>query len=272
MDEELIPSYIQIDDIEVLTNNSQGSNSSYITDAWFFVDGADRGAYPLPATIPYLGEGAHSIKVAPGIKLNGIAGTRVPYPLVEPEELDVELFRDSIIDLNIRCNYYSTTKFALIEGFEDLNISFEETSTNTAEWRVTSRSSDPDDYVFEGSHSGGGFLNDENNRLQLVTKQFFTELPKNGIPAFIEMDFRANTTFVLSIVGYISGVGDSDDLIYLNPTDGEWKKIYINLTSIISYDVNVNEYKFVISADHTNESTESVVLIDNFKILYRDID
>ena len=55
MDEELIPSYIVIDEIQVTTNNQQGSSSSNISDAWFYVDGGDRGAFPLPAKIPYLG-------------------------------------------------------------------------------------------------------------------------------------------------------------------------------------------------------------------------
>lgn len=271
MDEELIPSYIQIDNIEVLTSNSQGSSSSYITDAWFYVDGADLGAYPLPATIPYIGHGEHSIKIAPGIKLNGISGTRVPYPMVKPYEVDLDLYKDSIVSLDVKCNYYNTTRFALIEDFEDINTSFEETSTNSAEWRSTSRSTDPNEYIFEGSHSGGGFLNEDDNRLQVITKQSFTNLPKNGVPVFIELNFKANTIFVVSIVGYDNGIGNSDDLIYLNPTDGEWKKIYINLTSTISYDVNVNEYKFLISADHTTGLSESIVLIDNFKLLYRDI-
>ncbi len=272
MDEELTPSYVNIESIQVLTNVNQGSSSSNITDAWFYVDGADRGAYPLPSNIPYLGEGEHTIKVAPGIMLNGVSSTRVPYPLVEPQELDVELFRDSAVSLNIQCRYYSTTSFAMIEDFEDINIGFEETPTSTATWRSTSSPSDPDSYVFEGSHSGGGFLNENKNRLQIVTRQFFTELPKSGTPVFIEMNFNTNTTLTLSVTGYINGIGNSNDLIFLNPTDGIWKKIYINLTSTLSYDVNVDEYRFVMSADHTNGSEESIVLIDNFKILYRDLD
>lgn len=272
MDEELTPSYVKIDNIQILTNTNQGSASSNITDAWFFVNGADRGAYPLPSNIPYLGEGLHTIKVAPGIMLNGVSSTRVPYPLIEPQELDVELFRDSSVSLNIECRYYNTTRFAMIEDFEDINVGFEETPTNTAIWRSTSVSSDPDNYVFEGSHSGGGILDEDKNRLQIITKQFFTELPKSGTPVFIELDFNTNTTTTLGVVGYTGGIGNSNDLIYLNPTDGIWKKIYINLTTTLSYDVSVDEYRFVLSANHSNGSEQSVVLIDNFKILYRDLD
>jgi hypothetical protein len=272
MDDAWIPSYVNIENIQILTNSNQGSSSSNITDAWLYIDGADRGAYPLPTRIPYLGEGTHTIKVAPGIMLNGVSSTRVPYPLVEPHEVDVELFKDSVVNLDVKCRYYNTTSFAMIEDFEDINIGFEATPTSTAVWRSTSSSSDPESYIFEGSHSGGGFLDEEKNSLQIVTRQFFTELPKSGTPVFIELNFNTNTTIVVSVTGYVGGIGNSNDLIYLNPTDGIWKKIYINLTSTLSYDVSVDEYRFVLSANHSNGSEPSVVLIDNFKILYRDLD
>ncbi len=95
MDENYIPSYINIDEINVLTSGSQGSTSSYITDAWVYLDGDDRGAYPLPARIPLLAEGEHLVKIAPGIKLNGVVGTRVPYPLMEPIEIDLNLIKET---------------------------------------------------------------------------------------------------------------------------------------------------------------------------------
>lgn len=270
MDEELIPSYVHIEDIEIRTNNSQGSSSSYITDAWFYVDGEDRGAYPLPATIPYLGDGEHLIKIAPGIKLNGVSATRVPYPMVEPKEIDVNLIKDSIVQLNVRCDYYNTTAFALIEDYEDLSNSFDTWQTNTADWRVTSSDTDSDDYIFEGSHSGGAFMDDDASSLVIVTKQVFDQLPKNGIPVFVEMDFKCNTIVAMAMTG-LEGEQDSQDIVYLNPTDGEWKKIYINLTSTLSYDTNGSEYRIWFYADHTNGDTQTYFIMDNFKLLYRDL-
>jgi len=270
MDEDLIPSYVHIENIEIQTTYSQGSSSSYVTDAWFYVDGEDRGAYPLPATIPFLGEGEYTIKVAPGIKLNGISATRVPYPLVEPEEMELELIRDSIVNINVECNYYNTTQFALIEDYEDLSNSFDTWETNTAEWRITSKNSDPDSYVFEGNHSGGAFMDTDTSSLRIVTKQIFDQLPKSGLPVFIEMNFNTNTTVTLAMTG-IGGEQNSQNIMFLNPTDGEWKKIYINLTSTISYDINGSEYRIWFYANHTNGDIESYFLMDNFKLLYRDI-
>ena len=72
-------------------------------------------------------------------------------------------------------------------------------------------------------------------------------------------------------MSYRNGIGESKDLIYLSTTD-EWKKIYINLTSTISYDTDAFQYKFLISAEHNTSLEESMVLIDNFKLIYRDIE
>lgn len=271
MDETYIPSYINIDEINVLTSSSQGSSSSYITDAWVYLDGEDRGAYPLPSVIPLLAEGEHLVKILPGIKLNGVTGTRVPYPMMEPVEVDLNLIKDSVKNLNIDVRYRSTSKFEMIEDFESTNLKFETTTNNTADFRTTHSTTDPADYIFEGVHSGGGFLTEENNYFQIITKQLFEELPKLGVPVFIELDFKCNTTIVLSVMSYRYGIGESEDLIYLSPTD-EWKKIYINLTSTISYDTDSDQYKFLISAEHNSSLEESVVLIDNFKLIYRDIE
>jgi len=271
MDGSYIPSYIHIDHVDVYTNSSQGSSSSYITDAWVYVDGADMGAYPLPASIPVLTEGEHNIKIAPGIKLNGVSGTRVPYPLMEPIEMKMNLVKDSIQPLNVQVKYFETSHFGFIEDFEDINSKFETTINNTATWRDSHSSTDPPEYIFEGTQSGIGILNDSNSYLQIITKQMFEDLPKKGAPVFIELDFKCNTTIVISIMSYNNEVGSSKDLIYLSPTD-EWKKIYINLTTTLSYDVNTNRYKFLISAAHDSSQEESIVLIDNFKIIDRKIE
>ncbi len=271
MDEVYVPSYIEINSINVSTSGSQGSSSSNITDAWIYLDGADLGAYPLPARIPLLASGEHVVRVAPGIKLNGIASTRVSYPLVEPIEIDLNLHKDSVMPLEVNMRYYSNSIFDLVEDFEDNNPQFETTVNSKADWGTSSSGIDPSSWVFEGFHSGKSILNEEDDYLQIITKEMFQDLPKQGLPVFIEMDFKTNATIVLSFMSYVNGIGESFDLIYLNPTE-EWKKIYINLTSTISYQPNIHDYKFLISANHSTNNVETVVLIDNFKIVHREVE
>jgi hypothetical protein len=271
MDESLIPSYIQIEEIQILTNQEQGSSSSNVYDAWVYINGEEMGAFPLPAKVPYLGSGQVTLRVAPGIKLNGVSATRVPYPLAEPSVSEVELYKDSILIQNVNCRYFATTKFELIENFEGINISFETSSINSAVWRQTDLSTDPAEFIFEGNHSGGAFMNSADDSLLIVTKQSFSNLPKGGEPIFIELDFNTNTTVALQISGLNNNSSTRKNYIYLNNTNSEWTKIYINLTNTISSDLTGNNYRFWFAANHTNSETQSYFLIDNFKILYRDI-
>ena len=72
-DDELVPSYLHIDKIDVTSNYQQGTSSSKITDAWVYLDGTLIGSFELPATIPILTEGKQNITIYGGIKLNGIS-------------------------------------------------------------------------------------------------------------------------------------------------------------------------------------------------------
>ena len=93
---EGIPSYIQINEI-VLEDESVTSN---ITDAWVYIDEQLQGVYELPANFPVLAEGKHKLRIKAGIKDNGIASTRVIYPLYSSFIIDryfLKIFYDEII-------------------------------------------------------------------------------------------------------------------------------------------------------------------------------
>jgi len=78
---EPVPSYVHIEKINLSTTYSpEGSNSSKIADAWVYMDGSLLGCFELPVTFPVIGTGTHSFTIKPGIKVNGIAATRAPYP------------------------------------------------------------------------------------------------------------------------------------------------------------------------------------------------
>ena len=81
-----IPSYMTIENITLDQNSTHN-----ITDAWVYIDDNLQGVYELPANFPLLAQGKHKLRVKAGIKDNGIAGTRIPYPfyssyIVEEQE------------------------------------------------------------------------------------------------------------------------------------------------------------------------------------------
>ena len=92
-----IPAYIEIE--RFYYNNqdenqkpyTQNYHSTKITDAWVTMDGQFLGAFELPCKIPILYEDNHSdshaFDIYPGIKVNGIAATRLKYPFYQKFEI-----------------------------------------------------------------------------------------------------------------------------------------------------------------------------------------
>ncbi len=269
-DDTYVASYVAIDAMGMQTNAAQGSENSHFTDVWVTLDGLDRGAYELPARVPLLADGKHKVVFLPGIKLNGIASTRIPYIMVEPVEMTLDLVKDSVLSFNdLKTFYYDDVHFALLEDFEDLNITLDTTSNNTALWGKSSES-DGEGFVCEGLHSGMATLDTAHRYMQIVTKENFEDIPQQGHPVFAELNFKTDVTVVFSVNAYTNGIAKTTDLLYLNPTT-TWKKIYINLTPTLGYATDAESFKFILSARYSGAANGSAhVWIDNYKILYRD--
>ncbi len=110
---EPIPAYIHIDKIGLTTSadGSQGSNSSKITDAWVYIDERLIGCFELPVTFPVLYEGSHQLKIRAGIKVNGIAATRAPYPFYEAYTQSVDLQKGTKITVSPTVKYRTNMTF-----------------------------------------------------------------------------------------------------------------------------------------------------------------
>lgn len=269
-DETYVPSYVSVKGIDLETTSVQGSSDSYFTDVWVTLDSRDRGMYELPSRVPLLADAKHKMTFTPGIKLNGIAATRVPYLMVQPIEMELDLAKDKVLHLEtLTAKYYDDVKFVLLEDFEDVNTTIDTTKNNTALWAKSSVAADGEASVFEGLHSGMATLDTAHRRMQLVTKENFTELPQQGHPVFVELNFKTEETVVFSVNAYTNGVSKTTDLLFLNPTN-KWKKIYINLTATLGYATSAESFKFVLTANYSGADNSSAkVLIDNYKILYR---
>ena len=105
---QTVPAYIHIDTITVNCDYFvYGANTSKISDAWVYVDDDAIGCFELPATFPILKKGPRKVAVYGGIKSNGIAAVRAPYPFYKPQVYEgLNLVEDSIVNLNPVLTYY----------------------------------------------------------------------------------------------------------------------------------------------------------------------
>src|ERR1035437_8120947 len=126
---EPIPAYIHINKITLAKNLSgfpnsstgdEGSLSNKITDAWVYIDEQLIGCFELPITFPVLSEGIHQVRIRAGIKINGIAATRAPYPFYNDFTQTITLEKGAKMNLTPSVTYNSNTHFAIMESFESV--------------------------------------------------------------------------------------------------------------------------------------------------------
>jgi len=265
---ENIPSYIHIDSIALTTKNhpEYGSSSHKITDAWIYVDDQLIGAFQLPATVPVLNSGTHTVTIKPGIKVNGIAGTRAIYPFYTTFTSSENLKTKSIITINPTLTYNSYTDFAWMENFEDGGISLIKTSVSDTIIKQTSDSTK----VFEGNFSGIINLDANKSFFQCETASSYG-LPSGGDnPVFLEMNYKANQVFLVGLFANNSITGEVQrlEVLYINPTTN-WNKIYINLKTALEMTTISNPiYKVFVEAQYSSTVSTTEILLDNLKLVY----
>ncbi len=263
--DQTIPAYLTIESIYITTSLSvQGSASAKITDAWVYVDDMQIGTFQLPARVPVLQRGTRVVKILPGIKQNGIAATRASYPFYAPIEQTVELTEGDTTALGVlKTNYLPTTEFDLIEGFEGVTIVFDTTLRSEVALTLTPFGSP---LTFEGEHSG-------EIRMDTVGRFFECTNDKDILipfaPVYLEMNFNTNNTLVVGLFLYGVSVIQQVPVIYLKPTDGEWKKIYIDLTNSLNAYTGMVQFRIFFSAIQETSVDEALILIDNIKVVTR---
>lgn len=238
-DEEL-PAYITINDFQLTTDyTTQGTTSQKITDAWIFVDDEIAGAYELPAHFPLLKKGKHTISVYPGIKMNGIAATRVIYPFYNPHDFNVDLKDLETTTLSPTTSYASFTDIPFMEDFENAGSGFAATSKSDTVLLKSSASE-----AFEGKASGHIYLEPGRDIFEATTSDAFV-LPKSGKPVFLELNYKCNHPFIVGIMANESQISTQVPVIFLNPSE-TWNKIYINLTQEVSSHTSAIDFSLFI--------------------------
>jgi len=268
---EKIPTFIQIDDINLVVNASlEGSASEKITDAWIYVADQLVGIFELPCKVPVLIEGDREIKVYAGIKDNGISDLRVKYPFYTYYSETIDFVPGETIILNPTVNYVSTVTF-WIEDFEDPGVKFNrQVTSDTSLVAIQS----PAINVFEGASSGMAYLESSDIYFEVVTDETtFNTFPQGGSPVYLELNYKTN---VPVNIGVYATVGTAIQHLHMtiNPSNedinlAEWNKIYINLTDRVSSEINATEFDIYIGYFNTGGSAQDPqAYFDNIKVLY----
>jgi len=268
---EQIPAYIRIPSPYGFSCNrlSQGTANQRITDAWVYLDEQLVGVFELPATFPVLATGNHNVRIAPGIKQNGITATRVSYPFFTDTTFSVTLSPNQTTELKPLARYSRISQFKWLEDFESNDFTLERSGQSQVDPQISNLPTEP----AEGLFCGKILLPPGSMRFECVSKQAY-DLPKGGAFVYLELEYRINHPMVVGIYAYSGSSSAQFPVITLNPTlDGNgnliWKKTYIYLTPEVSPNVAATNFRVFFGAQKNlvDESMQGVFYLDNIKVI-----
>ncbi|MBK8497610.1 MAG: hypothetical protein IPL52_02035 [Flavobacteriales bacterium] len=260
-----VPAYLEIPAVEVVTTTAQGSATSKITDAWVSIDEKLLGVWELPAHIPVLAAGLHTINVAPAIKRNGTYDDRLRYPFYTMWNGAVDLIREGSTVVTPQTSYIAQAEF-WIEGFEDAFTQFNVTSDSDTTLNRYIPGENPGMPFLENSPCGGFVLDPAHPHMRIYTDENYEA---NGNAVFLELDYRSDVTIAVGVLYSAGGISYTNDYIYLAPTGSNgvapWNKIYIDLSPV--FNTAIAERDLYLVAELPTGASAAQVYIDNFKLV-----
>lgn len=262
--EEDTPTYVKIDGFDVQINDPQkeGSASSDISSVWVYYNNNPVGVFDLPCNVPVITEGdAGIISIAPGITLNGFQDLQPIYSFYTYDSFTLKTAPGQTVNFDATTSYYSATKFLYMEDFEVGN-SFDEFVVDATDYAKMKRSDAPAD-VFEGGGSGLVYMDADHPVSESITNKGFDIAPGE---VFLEVDYKSTASFQIGMYNTLTtGVDVYEYFAGVKPSNGEWKKIYIELGSYTT-DYPGVDYKLMIRTSLEGLS-EGYVLFDNIKVV-----
>ena len=258
-----IPSYIQVNSINLSTNtSSEGSNVNNITDAWIFVDDNLMGIYELPVTFPVNEMGTHEIMVRAGIKKNGMASSRVIYPFYDQYSVTTNLTEKEITVIAPTIEYYSNLQFAWMEDFEVGTSLVKSGSSDTTLEMISS---------FNGiqldNKCAAIYLDQSKTYFEISTNASQFNLPI-GTPIYMELSYMCASPFSIGVFKNTTfGLEKTSPYITINPSSS-WKTIYIDINDAAKSHTNALSFEIYFAGTIGADLTESYILLDYIKLIY----
>ncbi len=262
--DEIIPSYIYINDIIVKPTANQGTSSDNLSDAWVYVNGNLIGTYELPSKVPIHAEGNYNLQVFAGIKKSGLTNLRIQHDFFNSFDTTINSIANNLDTITPKVTYESTANI-WIEDFEDPGIKFSAMPYSDTVIEITTVNSQ----VYEGNGAGKIEFNGSHLFFESRTNETsFNAFPRGGRPVYMELNYKSNEVLTIGIYhNNISGGLVKEEYINLFPSGDKWKKTYLVLTDIVSPQIRATEFEIYLQVEK-DKSSSPLVLIDNLKVMY----
>jgi hypothetical protein len=257
-------------ELKVNDNGSQGTNSHDIVDAWVYADGEFIGVFELPTRVPILKSGTTNLTILAGIKRNGLATDRAPYPFFKSYNLEYDLVEARVDTLIPVIEYNEALNFVWMEDFEDGRISLEKTGTITTVDSISITNQPNEVFSYDGVDNNASGVVKIDTGLQFMefsSVQLF-DLPRQGNEIYLELNYKTDVELIVGLYPISGNVVQRVPVVNLFPTN-EWRKAYISLKE----DVNASEFqgldfRLVFGAQSNAKTGNNFVYLDNLKLMH----
>lgn len=259
------PAYIEIQAIPVVqSGQGENSTSSDIKDAWIYLDDNLLGIYELPCRIPVTKTGKGRISVGAGVWMNALPTLRSPYVFYRFYEEDVQLNPGKTLKMNPAVKYKENIHLAYQAGFDSPTGNTLEPGPQSD--TLAGLTNDPA-RVFEGQGSFQSVLYRDEGFVEYQQAEP-VDLPKSGAYVFLELDYLSSHPVDIGIRSYYPAAGTVYSKAVSLPATASWQKVYINLTSKVSTEVNAQNFRTVYSV-HKESGTASLDFrMDNIRLIH----
>lgn len=265
------PSWLEVSAWQLNANIShsgaEGELTENLSNAWVYVDNDFIGVFEVPFKIPLLKEGTKEITIYPTVLDNGISATKKRYPFLEPFTVVTDLVKNEITHLDLVTQYYSSVQFTVLD-FEDATTGFEESPTSLS---AIVASNDPAIIQPFNGNSFGRVTLTESLNTWIASTELDQVLPKGGAEVYLEVDYHNTESLLTGVLAVDGGGVTSNPNIMMNaqdPSEVEWKKIYIDLSTIISGSISAVHFEHSFEAVLGEGKTSAEINIDNIKVVH----
>jgi hypothetical protein len=274
-EKETVPSYLQISKFTFTSNSlTQGLGTYDIPSAKVFVNGMELGNFELPVTLPVTTEGLVTVQIFPNVKENGLGNIQKYYNPYNFYTTEVTLHKQEITPIKPVSTYRDSAKINLIEDFEDQGMALEPSGINIGDSFVIIPTSTPGvDQPFTGSNYCGymQMTIDSFGVFQRSTTETFLDLPKYGTNTYVELDVKSNINLQVGILVNDGTTWIPVPVMVAFPTNGKWKKLYVNLKSETSDLPAGTAVKIFFGCyKDAGDTEDKYVYIDNIRLLFVD--
>ena len=264
------PAWLEVNEWTLLNNGSitEGELEHDFSSAWVYIDGKLIGVFEVPFKIPVLVSGNSTITLYPTIKDNGISATKKIYPFVEPYTINANLVANQTLTIDPTTQYYSECLFRIWD-FEDPNTGFTETPLSTT---TIFTSNDP--AIIQptnGNQFGRVNLNETENYWQAASTQSYSDIPRGGAEVYLEVTYHNTVSVVTGVLALEPNTVVSNPNVQINgqePSEAVWKKIYIELKTIVSGSTNANAFQLSYDAFLPDSLSTGQINLDNIKLVH----